>query len=108
MNVIDEVLRALNAHDLDAFLACYAPDATIEDGHDNVLARGHDELRARYGQMFAERPDSWVEGFEPIEVGQFVVQEEVVSHQGGLEDLRRHVAVYLVRDGVIVRERLIA
>ena len=108
MNVIDEVLRALNAHDLDAFLACYAPDATIEDGHDNVIARGHEELRARYGPMFAEHPDRWVEGFEPIEVGEFIVQEEVVSDQGGPENLRRHVAIYLVRDGVIAPERLVS
>jgi ketosteroid isomerase-like protein len=46
VDVVDRVLVALNAHDLDAFVACYADDAT-------------------------------------------------------------HVAVYLVRDGLIARERLL-
>ena len=49
---VERVLAALNAHDLDAFVACYAPDATIEDGEDTVAARGHDAL-------FLERDVPW-------------------------------------------------
>jgi hypothetical protein len=45
------MLVALNAHDIDAFVACYDDEATIENGHDQVLVRGHNELRARYGPM---------------------------------------------------------
>jgi hypothetical protein len=60
-DVIDRLLVALNAHDVDAFLACYAQDATIENGHDEVLVRGHDELRSRYGPMFEQLPDVRVE-----------------------------------------------
>ena len=102
--VVDRVLAALCAHDLEAFVACYAPDATIEDGHDRVGARGHDELRERYGPMFAAHPELGVDAGWRTVVGEFVVQEETVTGRGARE---RHVAVYLIRDGLIARERLI-
>jgi hypothetical protein len=101
MDVVDRVLVALNAHD---FVACYAGDATIENGHDEVLVRGHDELRARYGPLLEQLPDIRVEALTRTDVGDFVVQEEVVTGRG---EPARHVAVYLVRDGVIARERLL-
>ena len=104
-DAVDRVVAALNARDVDAFVACYAPDATIEDGHDRVGTRGHDELRSLYGPMFERYPELRVEPGWRTTVGEFVVQEERVTGRGGHE---RHVAVYLVRDGVIVRERLLA
>ncbi|MFL5952546.1 MAG: nuclear transport factor 2 family protein [Gaiellaceae bacterium] len=105
MSVVDRVLEALNAHDVEAFVACYAPEATIEDGRDRVAARGHDELRARYGPMFESLPDVHVEGAWRTVVGDFVVQEELVTGRG---EPQRHVAVYQVENDLIVRERLIA
>ena len=103
-DAVDRVLETLNAHDLDAFVACYAPEATIENGHDKVVARGHDELRARDGPMVDESPDVRVEALSRTVVGEFVVQEERVTGRG---EPQRHVAVYLVQDGLIVRERLL-
>jgi hypothetical protein len=102
-DVTDRVLVALTAHDLDAFVACYAEDATIEDGYDRVAARGHDELRARFGPQFADYPELRVELISRTIVGEFVVQEEVVTGRGAHH---RHVAVYLIEDGLIRRERL--
>jgi hypothetical protein len=104
-DVIDRVLVALNAQDLEAFVACYADDATIEDGYDRVAARGHDELRARFGPQFTDYPELRVESLSRTIVGEFVVQEEEVTGRG---DHRRHVAVYLVENGLIKRERLFA
>jgi putative hydrolase of HD superfamily len=103
-DAVDNVLVALADGDLDAFVACYTPDATIEDGHDRVVARGHDELRARYAPMFAEHPQLRVEPGWRTTVGDFVVEEETVTGRG---EPQRHVAVYLIRDGLIARERLI-
>lgn len=103
-HVVDRVLAAMNARDLDAFVSCYSADATIENGHDRVLARGHDELRGRYGPAFESLPDLRVEALHRIEVGDFVVQEEVVTGRGTPE---RHVAVYHVEANRIRRERLI-
>lgn len=104
-DVIDRVLVALNTHDLEGFVACYAEDATIENGYDRVAARGHDELRERYGPTFTEHPALRVDVISRTTVGAFVVQEEEVTGRG---DPQRHVAVYLIEDGVIKRERLFA
>jgi hypothetical protein len=105
VSVIDRVIEALNAHDIDRFVSCYAGDATIENGYDEVLVRGHGGLRSRYGAMFEAMPDVRVEVLARIETGEFVVQEEVVT--GRAPKPERHVAVYLVRDDLIARERLV-
>lgn len=104
-DVVDDVVAALNARDVERLVACYADDATIEDGYDKVGAHGRDELRARYAPMFERFPELHVEPGWRTQVGEFVVQEERVAGRG---DGERHVAVYLVRDGLIARERLIA
>jgi hypothetical protein len=105
MSVVDNVVAAINAHDVEGMIECYTPDATIEDGYDTVGVRGHEEMRERYGMMFERFAELTVEPGWRTEVGGFVVQEETVTGRG---DHQRHVAVYLVRDGLIVRERLIA
>jgi hypothetical protein len=103
-DVVDRLLDALNAHDVERFVACYAEDATIEDGHDSVVARGHTGLRERYGPMFVRHPEVRVTALHRVDAGPFVVQHEEVT---GRSEPERHVAVYLVRDGRIVRERLL-
>jgi hypothetical protein len=103
-DVVDHVLAAMNGGDIDAFVSCYSPDATIENGYDKVIARGHEELRARYGPTFESTPGLRVEATLRVDVGSFVVQEERVTGRG---DSERHVAVYLIVDGLIARERLL-
>jgi hypothetical protein len=104
-DVVAEVVAALNAQDVERFVACYTDDATIEDGYDRVGIRGKDELRARYAPMFERYPELHVEAGWRTAVGEFVVQEESVTGRG---DHQRHVAVYLISGGLIARERLIA
>ncbi len=103
--IVDRVLAAIAAKDVDAFVACYTEDATIEDGYDRVGIRGREELRSRYAAMFERFPQIRVEAGWRTTVGDFVVQEETVTGRDGHE---RHVAVYLIRDGKIARERLVA
>ena len=103
--VIDRVLVALNAHDLEAFIACYDPMATIEDGNDQVLASGHREIRNRFGPMFETYPALRVEPLGRWEVGSFVVQEELVT--GRTLESEHHIAVYQLENKLIVRERLL-
>jgi hypothetical protein len=102
--LVDRIVAALNAHDLEAFVACYAPAATIEDGYDNVLARGHEGLRERYGAMFADFPELRVETLARIESGPFVVQHERATGRG---EPSAHVCVFLVEDGLVRRERIL-
>jgi uncharacterized protein (TIGR02246 family) len=104
-DVVDRVLAALNAKDVEAFVACYAEDGTIEDGYDNVRARGHDAIRTLYAAMFERFPELRVEAGRRTGAGAFVVQEETVTGRSGHE---QHVAVYQLADDVIVRERLFA
>ncbi|HEY2778723.1 MAG TPA: nuclear transport factor 2 family protein [Gaiellaceae bacterium] len=104
-DVVDRVVAALNERDLEAFVECYAADATIGDGREQIRATGHSELRALYGSMFARYPSLRVEPGWRTTVGEFVVQEETVMGRGAHE---RHVAIYLILDGVIARERLVA
>lgn len=102
---VERVLAALNAKDVEAFVACYAPDASIEDGADTVRVRGHAELRATYGALFERHPAVRVEAVHRTDVGAYVVQEERVA--GRSPQPERHVAVYTIRDGLIARERLL-
>ncbi len=104
-DVVERVLAALNAHDLDAFVACYAADATIEDGEETVLAAGSSGIRARYGPMLDTYPSLWVESLDRWEMGDYVVQLERVT--GRSAEPERHVAVYRLADDEIVRERLL-
>lgn len=103
-DVVARVVDALNAHDIDAFVTCYAEHATIEDGFDDVVARGHAGLHARYGPLLAEYPDMRLEVLTRIDTGPFVVQHEEITGRG---DPTRHVCIYLVRDGRIERERIL-
>lgn len=101
---VARVVDALNAHDVDAFVACYSEDATIEDGYDRVLARGHSGLHARYAPLLAESPDAHWTVMARIDMGEFVVQHEEVTGRG---EATRHVCIYQVRDGRIARERIL-
>jgi hypothetical protein len=103
-DVVSRVVDALNAHDVDAFVACYAEHATVEDGYDEVLARGHEGLRTRYEPKLADHPDARWEVLTRVDAGDFVVQHEQVTGRG---EPARHVCVYLVRDGLIERERIL-
>ena len=104
-NVIDRLLAALNAHDVEAFISCYSPDATIEDGHDRILAKGHSEFRERYSPMFETYPSLHVEPLNRWTVGSFVTQDERVTGGGPGSD--RHIAIYQIENDLVVRERLL-
>jgi hypothetical protein len=106
MNVVDRVVAALCAHDIDAFVACYAADARIEEGNDGrILAHGHDALRARYGKMFADNPKAHWHVLHRIDAGEFVIQHEQVVGLAAVPTL--HVCVYRITDGLVHEERVL-
>jgi len=49
-------LDAYNAHDVEAFAACYAADVKIFDATGTLVMDGTDALRARYIAVFASSP----------------------------------------------------
>jgi hypothetical protein len=105
-DVIERVLNAANARDLEGFVSCYHEQAAIEDGAGKTLARGHAQIRARYGPMFERLPALRVEARSPRwNAGAYVVQEEEVV--GRAPDPERHIAIYRVEEGLIAHERLL-
>lgn len=101
--VVQAQLDAFNARDLDALMRAYAPDAEQFTLHGERIAKGHDELRARYTIRFAEA-DLHAKLLSRVVMGDFVTDLELITRNfpegvGTLEML----CIYEVRDGRIQR-----
>jgi len=100
MDTMQAQLDAFNTRDLEAFIACYAPDVIIEGADGAVMMRGHEELRAMYGQLFAQSPELHCEVTSRIRVGAYAIDEE---HTTGFVfagfPTELHVAVVCRLDG---------
>ncbi|HSW08920.1 nuclear transport factor 2 family protein [Aquabacterium sp.] len=96
--VVQAQLDAYNAKDLEALLATYAPDAEQYTLHGERLARGHDEMRARFQQRFAE-PDLHARLLSRTVMGSVVVDYELITRNfpEGLGTVEM-LCVYEVRD----------
>ena len=56
--MMNRLLTALNAHDLDAFVACFAPDYRSEQpAHPGRTFEGSDKVRENWTSVFAGVPD---------------------------------------------------
>ena len=56
--VMNRLLAAMNAHDVDAFVACFAPDYRSEQpAHPSRAFEGYDKVRANWTSVFAGVPD---------------------------------------------------
>lgn len=102
-DIVQAQLDAYNAKDLDALLATFAPDAQQFALHGDCLARGHDQIRARYAARFAE-PDLQARLVARCAAGPVVVDHELITRnfpegRGTLEML----CIYEVVDGLIAR-----
>lgn len=54
----NRLLSAMNAHDLDAFVACFAEDYRSEQpAHPNREFRGRDKVRGNWAGVFSGVPD---------------------------------------------------
>lgn len=54
----DRLLAALNAHDLDAFVACFAEDyRSQQPAHPNRAFRGNEKVRENWAGVFSGVPD---------------------------------------------------
>ena len=75
--LIQRQLDAYNARDLDALLACYAPDAEQFTLHGARLAQGHDQMRPRFAARFAE-PNLHATLLHRTVMGNVVVDHEII------------------------------
>lgn len=102
-DVVDRQIAAYNRRDLDGFISCYADNAKVVQPDGSFLASGHDEIRARYGELFEHSPDLRAEISNRIEVGAVVIDEERVTGfvSPGMPSEIHAAVVYCVANGLI-------
>jgi uncharacterized protein (TIGR02246 family) len=100
--LIQRQLDAYNAQDLDAYVACYAPDVVVAGLNGPVTETGREALRARYAKAFAIYPQNKARLINRIAVGNTVVDHEDVSRGPGKEQFEV-IAIYTVKNGLIAR-----
>jgi hypothetical protein len=108
-DVIAEVQRALNAHDLERFLALFDPDyASDQPAHPDRAFAGVDQVRANWSQVFAGVPDFQAELLWSAAAGDVVGAEwrwRGARDDGTALDMAG-MTVFGVRDGRIAWARL--
>ncbi len=79
VTIVQGQVEAFNARELDRFVSYYSADVVLEDGNGQVMAQGHNTLRALYGQLFAQSPALHADIPQRIHVGSYVIDEEEVK-----------------------------
>ena len=76
--IMNRLLSAMNAHDLDAFVACFAPDYdSRQPAHPSRAFQGSDQVRKNWAAVFSGVPDFTAELLlstvtdEGVEVGEW-------------------------------------
>lgn len=101
-DLIQRQLDAYNAHDIEAFMACYAEDAQLAGLNGAVTQAGHDAIRARHLDLFAQHPQNRAELANRIDLGTTVIDHERVERVPGGERFEV-AAIYTISDGRIAR-----
>jgi hypothetical protein len=101
-DIVERQLDAYNRQDLDAYVACYAPDVIVASLNGAVTETGREALRARYAKAFAAFPENHARIVSRMVVGNIVVDHEDVSRGPGKEQFEI-IAIYTIKDGLIGR-----
>jgi ketosteroid isomerase-like protein len=107
-STIDRLFAATNAHDLEALVACFAPDYVNETpAHPQRGFSGREQVRRNWSQLFAAMPDLVFTESARVVDGDDVWAE--VEMRGTRPDASQHlsrgVLVFTVRDGLARRLR---
>lgn len=71
--ITNRLLSAMNAHDLDAFVTCFAADyESQQPAHPNRAFRGSDQVRKNWQGVFSGIPDFTAELLLSAEIGEGV------------------------------------
>lgn len=105
---VDRQYAAYNAHKLDAFLACYAPDVIVYDSDGHITAENRAQMQATYETLFARSPHVRARVRKRIHLGpdgrRIVIDEEHVSGYVSAGEERRFVlAVMYEVEGDLIR-----
>lgn len=96
---VERQVDAYNAHDLDAFLGCYANEVVIRDARGAVLLVGREAMRDEFSQLFERSPELRADVVGRIHAGSYVVLHERIEGHGG--DPIDGIMVYHVAEGLI-------
>jgi hypothetical protein len=102
-DLVDRLLAATNAHDLDALVACFADDYENQTpAHPARSFRGREQVRRNWEQIFAHVPDLRAEVVRRATSGGTVWTEwEMTGTLGdGTTHHMRGVILFGVRDGL--------
>jgi ketosteroid isomerase-like protein len=107
--VLDRLAAAMNAHDLEAFLDCFAEDYESEQpAHPARAFHGREQVRKNWSQMFAGVPDFHADVLRSAVDGDTVWTEWrwTGTRQEGSDLDNRGATIFGVREGRIVWGRL--
>ena len=97
-------LAAYCRADLDAFIGCYAPDVVVLDEEGKPTIEGREQMRERYGSLFAAHRDIHAEVHSRLALGRHCVDHERWSrvHRATGERSEGEILVrYTERGGLI-------
>jgi ketosteroid isomerase-like protein len=109
LSVMERLRDAINAHDLEAMVACFAPDYdSLFPAHPDRAFRGHQQMRANWTQIFGGVPDLHATLVRAAADGETVWAEWEWhgTHRNGAPFAMRGVTVQGVRDSRIAWVRL--
>lgn len=97
--VVERLIAAINAHDLEAFLACFAHDyQSVQPLHLDRAFQGREQVRRNWSAIFAGMPDlHW-------EVLRSAVDDRIVWIEVRAGGTRRSDGVRIALGGVLINE----
>ncbi len=99
--LVQQQLNAYNAKDLDAFLAPYSDSVELYNFPNTLIAKGKEQMRLGYVDMFKNTPDLHCEIVKHIVMGNTIIDHERISGFGN--NKIEAVAIYEIEKGEIVR-----
>jgi uncharacterized protein (TIGR02246 family) len=107
--VVARLQEAMNAHDLEAFVACFAEDYdSVQPAHPDRAFRGREQVRANWSEVFTAVPDFRAEVVRVTAAGDTAWSEwrwEGTQTDGGRLDMAG-VIVFGMRDDRVAWARL--
>jgi ketosteroid isomerase-like protein len=107
--VVARLQAAMNAHDVEAFVACFTEDYdSVQPAHPDRAFRGREQVRANWSEIFAGVPDFCAELVRLVAAGDTAWSEwhwEGTQAEGGRLDMAG-VIVFGLRDDRVAWARL--
>lgn len=83
-DIVQAQVEAYNRQDIQAFLACFHPEAEFVRWPNEVVFKGHDDFRQRYCELWARAPQLRAKITKRIAVGRFITDmEQLIGHPDG-------------------------